>query len=260
VADFNQDGKPDVATWGGANADHTVYSIAVFLNTTPTGATTPTFDMPVLMPAGMPYYDADIRAADVTRDGIPDLIVVLHNAANARNLVGIIPGTTPAGATTATFAPPVILDLGASEATAAGPIAVADLDGDGAPDLVAAHDSSATVSLLRNTTAPGGTPEFADMPMQIGDTGIDSVAAQDVDGDGAPDLVVTTYRRESSDPLRDIGTIVIRHNAGGFMHEEHRDVSVNAYPGSIAIADFDRDGHADIAVALSGVAIDFSPW
>src|SRR4029077_1191929 len=71
-------------------------------------------------------------------------------------------------------------------------IAIADLNGDGKPDLIVADDTSAgTVSVLLNKTAPGATvPSFAShVDFAVGSNPT-SIAVADLNGDGIPDLVV----------------------------------------------------------------------
>src|SRR5262249_47549278 len=74
-----------------------------------------------------------------------------------------------------------------SFAVGTGPfsVAVADVNGDGRPDLLAANQGSNSVSVLLNQTAPGATtPIFsAAADFSVGTTPR-SVAAADVNGDG----------------------------------------------------------------------------
>ena len=83
-------------------------------------------------------------------DGRPDLIVT--DAAS--DTVSVLLNTTAPGATTPSF--------GAQQtfATGSGPtsVAVADLNGDGRPDLIVGNRGSASVSVLLNTTAPAPPP------------------------------------------------------------------------------------------------------
>ena len=72
---------------------------------------------------------------------------------------------------------------------AAGPhaVAVADLDGDGKPDLAVTGYDDGTVSVLLNN----GDGTFAAPRRYPTGAGPGTVAAADLNGDGSPDLVVT---------------------------------------------------------------------
>src|SRR5207247_1052106 len=101
--------------------------------------------------------------------------------------VSVLLNTTAAGATAPSFAAQQTF------ATGSGPFSVvaADVNGDGRPDLLVANGSSATVSVLLNTTAAGATtPSFAAQQTFATGSGPRSVAAADVNGDGRPDLLV----------------------------------------------------------------------
>ena len=64
-------------------------------------------------------------------------------------------------------------------------VAVADLNGDGAPDLVTANAGSDDVSVLLGS----GVGTFEPQQRFAAGNGPLSVAVADLDGDGAPDLV-----------------------------------------------------------------------
>ena len=71
-------------------------------------------------------------------------------------------------------------------------MALADVNGDGKPDIVVAIIGSNTVGVLLGN----GNGTFQDQ--QAFATGVNpsSVALGDVNGDGKPDLVVTNYRQQ----------------------------------------------------------------
>jgi trimeric autotransporter adhesin len=122
--------------------------------------------------------------ADVNGDGKPDLIV----ANNFDATVSVLLNTTAAGAATPSFATQQTFATGNSPIS----VTVADVNGDGKPDLILANAVDSTVSVLINTTAPGSTTaSFAAQQIFATGSGPISVTAADVNGDGRPDLSVT---------------------------------------------------------------------
>jgi hypothetical protein len=169
VADFNQDGKPDLAVVNKYNN-----TVSVLLNTTPTGATTLSFAPQQSFATGT----GPVAVGDFNGDGKPDLIF------GGGDLVSVLLNTTPAGAATPSFAPPQSFPVvGGPES-----VAVADFNGDGKPDL-AFTDGADTVSVLLNTTPTGATtPSFAPQQTFAAGNIARSVAVADFNGDGKPDL------------------------------------------------------------------------
>ncbi len=216
--DVNGDGRPDLIV-----ADQGADSTSVLLNTTAPGATTPSFA------ARQPFATGDAPSAvgstDVNGDGRPDLIVADQGA----DSTSVLLNTTAPGATTPSFA------ARQPFATGDAPSAVGstDVNGDGRPDLIVADQGADSTSVLLNTTAPGATtPSFAArQPFATGDAP-SAVGSTDVNGDGSPDVIVSTRNANEVAVLLDAQYMASATPASvtGTIHYAIPDVSLSPRP------------------------------
>jgi hypothetical protein len=136
-------------------------------------------------------------------------------------------------------------------ATGGGPtsVAVADVNGDGKPDLVVANKGSNTVSVLLNTTAAGATtPSFAIQQTFATGGAPESVAVADFNGDGRPDLVVANEAADTVSVL--LNTTAPGASTPSFAPQQT--FATGSAPFSVAVADFNGDGEPDLVVANLG--------
>jgi hypothetical protein len=176
IGDFNGDGKPDLAV--GHRSSNTA---SILLNTTATGAATPTFATKVDFPTGTRPFSVSID--DINLDEKPDLAVANLNSSD----VSILLNTTPTGAPTPTFATKVDFPTGSNPAF----VSIGDINLDGKPDLAVANLGSDTASILLNTTPTGApTPTFATKVDFLTGSNPRSVSIGDINLDTKPDLAV----------------------------------------------------------------------
>jgi trimeric autotransporter adhesin len=189
AVDVNLDGKPDLVV-----ADRDDDTATVLINTTVTGATVPSFAPGATFATGS--LPSSIAAADLNGDGKPDLVV----ANKGSDSVSVLFNTTVPGAASSSFAPSQAFGAGAAPSS----VAIADLDGDGIPDLLVADEGADTTSVLLNTTPPGASvPAFAiPKPFATGG-GPAAVAAADLNGDGGPDALVADAGDDAVSALLD---------------------------------------------------------
>ncbi len=230
VGDFNGDGKPDLAI-----ANFYGNTVSVLLNTTPVGATTPSFAQQQTFATGRGPHS--IAVGDFNGDGKPDLTVVNE----FDNTASVLLNTTPTGSANASFAPQQTFAVGDRPFK----VAVGDFNGDGKSDLAVANFTSATVSVLLNTTPTGATtPSFAPQQTFATGSGANFVAVADFNGDGKPDLAV-----DNEGP----NTVSVRLNttpAGSatVSFAPQLILPTSSYPVFIAVGDLNGDGKPDLAV------------
>ena len=229
VADVNRDGKPDLIV-----ANEGSNTVSVLLNTTASGATTPSFAAQQTFATGSGPYS--VTVTDVNGDGKPDLIVANVNG----NTVSILLNTTAPGAATPSFAAQQTFVTGLAPQS----VTTADINGDGKPDLIVANGNDNTVSVLLNTTAPGAaTPSFAAQQTFATGSSPVSVTAADVNGDGKPDLIVANLNDNTV-------SVLLNTTAPGATSSfaSQQTFATGLGPQSSTTADISGDGKPDLIV------------
>ncbi|HUI09547.1 MAG TPA: FG-GAP-like repeat-containing protein [Bacteroidota bacterium] len=119
-------------------------------------------------------------------------------------------------------------------------VAAGDLDGDGKIDLVSADNSSGTVTVLRNTSSPGGL-SFKSLTIPVAYVPT-AVAIADFDGDGRPDIVVSSNMQNA---------FVFKNTGRGDSLAFTLAATLTTQYGclSLAAGDVDGDGLPDVVVA-----------
>ncbi len=226
TGDFNGDGKPDLAV---INQNSKTVSVLQNLGN---GTFAPAVDYPT-HPA-----PSSIAVADFNGDGKPDLTIVDQSSnAGVSVLLNLGDGT---------FGPEVTYPVTVNDFPAS--VAAADFNGDGRPDLavmVYAPINGGHVNVLLNQ----GNGAFA-APASYNVTNMHSgtITAADLDGDGKPDLAVTSYELFAK------GTLSVLLNQGNGTFGAPVAYKAGDAPYSIAAADLDGDGKLDLAVVSRGSA------
>ncbi|PYJ97759.1 MAG: VCBS repeat-containing protein [Verrucomicrobia bacterium] len=265
VADFNGDGKPDLAVANdGWAPDYSESGISVLLGDGDAVVERRYGSVSVLLGKGDATFQTavnyrvsgspvSIAAADFDGDGKPDLAVANQNSTNSSGSGNV---SVLLGRGDGTFQTSVNYGVGTNPVS----IAAADFNGDGKPDLVVANGGT-----------PGSLP-----PLEGGGTGIPSdfgsvsilsgngdgtfqtavnfragnfpvsVAVGDFNGDGKPDLVVANNGTQYNYSGNGVSVLFGR---GDGTFPTLVNYGVGKHPVSVAVADFNGDDKADIAVA-----------
>lgn len=229
-ADINEDGKPDViiANKGGA-------AVSVLLNDTVPGSTTP--ELAAAQDFSVGLLPTSVKIADMNGDGMPDLVVANYGD----DTVSVLLNNTTPGSSTLTFAGQQIFATGYSPRS----LAIADVNGDGRPDLIVTNENSNNITVFLNTTIPGSSTVTFATPVTFATGSMPySVAVGDLNEDGKPDVVVTNL-------FDNTVSVLLNATAPGATVPSFTTQQVfptGNYPNSMAIADINSDGRPDIVV------------
>jgi hypothetical protein len=218
AADFNGDGNLDLVVGHGAGPSGASASVSVLL-----GNGDGTFQAPVSYTTAAD--PVSVAVGDFNGDGKADIVSANSIDHSYSILKGngdgtFQPAVTHAVVPRATFDPSFVL--------------VADLNGDGKPELALANGDG--VSVLRgNGDGTFGSPVF----YPVG-TGVLGLAAGDFTGDGKLDIAAAGAN----------GLALLLGNGDGTFRAVRYAAGLNL--SSVALGDFNGDGHLDAAVTAPG--------
>ena len=231
VADFNGDGKPDIAV---SNFD--TNTIAVFLNDGLGNFGAPVVTTVQLTNAGLNV--GSLAVGDFNEDGKADLVV----STIAGGQVSIV--LLGNGDGTFSQQPPIPNSFGFFRAR------VVDLNGDGHQDLVFAMNGSLGVSLGKGdgtfgamTSLPSGSFPGTYLGLTVAD----------FNGDGKLDIAASDFGSATGG----FGTLVFYagNGDGTFADATLVTLSISSFPGSLASGDFNSDGKQDVLIGFPNTAL-----
>lgn len=273
VADFNGDGKPDLATFGSvllgngdgtfqAPLDHAFYlnssslmaadfnedgipdiaiseqvGVHVFL-----GKGDGTFQTPATLNLPGAGFFGVMTAADFNGDGHVDLLVASDSTPSSSSQLYL-------GVGDGTFRPPLSVATGVQFP---GAIAAADFNGDGNPD-VALEDGTSLYILFGHGDGTFSAP--VTYPLTLTRLGLEpsftaSIAAVDLNGDGACDVVVLDYDKLA---------VFLGRGDGTFRAPSDYILDPTFNAAALAVSDFNGDGILDLAVARYNGTVTIMP-
>ena len=285
VADFNNDGKPDLAVVnvGPLSTSTSQSSLSVLLGNG-NGSFQPAITTNVQNSGLGNGIAQSVVVGDFNGDHLPD--VALNTTGSAGNAVEVMLGKGDGS-----FQPNhLILGVGQTALS----VAAGDFDHNGALDLVTANSTDGTISLLLNNgngtfrpridLAVGGAPRAVAVGDFNGDGRVDVATAQqltdsvsvllgngdgtfarplvfsasgqdftpsslavgDVNGDGLPDLVINSIGGEDS-VVSQLG-VLLGNGKGAFQAPILQSPGTTGGDGDVALGDFNHDGRLDAAV------------
>jgi len=206
------------------------------------------FGVPTLYDSGG-AMSFSIAIADLNGDGKLDLVVAngcthSQDCRQEASTVGVLLGNGDG-----TFQPAQTYPI-------AGVLAIADVNGDGKPDIVTAVNCTPLSFTCDAGGAIGirlgnGDGTFQDaVYYPSGGLGASSLAIADLNGDGKPDIAVSNTAITAFGPAGGVVGVLLNNGDGTFRSDGTYSVGSNP-AASLAIADLNGDGKPDIVVASS---------
>lgn len=233
VADVTADGAQDLIacdTFGG---------LLVYQGKWATGKPSGEFDSMTRFPLGV-SSPRDLVVSDINADGRPDAVLTTRSGTViAYNTVGSadMPAPTkPFDPNNAKYRKTLL----ATEAFYG--LAVADLNGDGRPDLATTREGSLDAQIFLQAT-DGNFPLTPSSTSTVGGF-YTTVNVLDYTGDGRPDLLLSG----SSTPPIDRMALLVGGGSGTFP-VPYSPIDLGVPGGRVSVADLDKDGRLDFVVS-----------
>lgn len=240
VADLNGDGKLDVVVAHDDNCNAPCDGTVGVLLGDGDGAF-----QPVVTYDSGGVGASSVTIGDVNGDGKPDLVVANQRTCTAgtsacsQGLVGVLLGNG-----NGTFQPVLTYSSGAQGAMS---VAIADVNGDGVPDLVTANEGCCVDGVIGVLLGNGDGTFRSVVTYPAGYVPL-SVTIADLNGDGKPDLVVgNAFCSDTNCAKGSVG--VLLGNGDGSFQEEMSYSSGGWELISATTADLNGDGVPDIVTA-----------
>ena len=227
--DLNGDGRPDIVLSEGSDGD----DVFILVNNGNFNFTLQSIKL-------LGIKVKRIAIADLDLDGKPEIVVTNTGG----NVVTILPNQSSLSAIS--FAAPVNITL--SQASSTDALEIADLNGDGLPEIVTSQyqaDSENKLFICLNK----GAFNFNDLQVIVVNKAISNLRIGDLDGDQKPDIAIA--RLTGSDV-----SVYLNNSSGSQLSfKQPLFFITESLPAGMDFGDFDGDGKADIAVSTIAKSI-----
>jgi FG-GAP-like repeat/IPT/TIG domain/FG-GAP repeat len=225
--DLDGDGKPDLII---ADGDSNI--VSVYRNTSTPGSIS--FVEQASYFLGVNVYPIGVTAGDLDGDGKPEIVVSNYYTSN----LSVFLNTSTPGSIS--MAPAVNYPTGSYTLSAV----IADLNGDGKPEIIVASSGDDVLSTYTNNSTIGNLNFLPKVDWSVPSGSYPfRVAVSDLDGDGKLDIAAANATTNLVSVFRNIST-----TGGAVSFAAHVDFATGNYPQGLAIGDLDGDGKPDLAV------------
>lgn len=223
IADFDGDGKADVAT---ANKNST--NISVFLNASSPGSVL--FTKSAWSPGVTTLH---VSSGDLNGDGKPEIVATEKDGPH----VIIFKNNSTPG--TISFTPQSLTLTGSQ----VGQVRIVDLDLNGKPEMIITDHTAGRALVFPNQSTLSAIQFGAAIVLTTQGVNTDGIAVADLDGDNLPEVVVCEFNATT-------GVISMFKNisaSGNISFSSSIDNAVSTSVTNLRIGDLDGDGKPDLA-------------
>jgi len=254
IDDLNADGLPDLIISGLSFVKHPIWLFpissaieVIFQDPASPG----TFQMPTMIFTSGPFF-LGVATGDLDGDGYVDLVVSGAEAFGGASTTTLLRQDPTAPGTFAV--------TGSLETDPLDIEQVADLNGDGAADLVLAGSGLIEIR-MQDAANPWSFFAPTDIEVAATDSGQRTVAVADIDGDALPDLLVLNNHSAAEldaanntvvTKIDTTITLLLQNAASPGSFQKWSDTVLDEDSASLAVGDFNLDGWLDLVTVPFG--------